>query len=153
RFLSAIFRSLGENCLAAEGRAATDDGTECEVTDVYITSMGKFLPGEPVDNDSMEEYLGRVGGKSSRVRARILKQNGIQTRHYAIDREQKTLYSNAQMAAKAVREAMGHGSIAASEIDFLAAATSQGDFPLPGFASSVHAELDIPACEIATLHG
>lgn len=123
------------------------------MTDVYITSMGKFLPGAPVDNDSMEDYLGRVDGKPSRVRARILKQNGIQTRHYAIDREQKTLFSNAQMAAHAVRQAMDRGATAASEIDFLAAATSQGDFPLPGFASSVHAELDIPSCEIATLHG
>ena len=67
----------------------------------YITSMGKFLPGEPVDNDSMEDYLGRIGGKPSRNRPRILQQNGIQTRYYAIDREQKTLFSNAEMAARA----------------------------------------------------
>jgi 3-oxoacyl-[acyl-carrier-protein] synthase III len=122
------------------------------MTEIYATSMGKFFPGEPIDNESMEDFLGRVDGKPSRVRARILKQNGIQTRHYAIDREQKTLFSNAQMAARAVSAALGRGSIA-SEVDFLAAATSQGDFPLPGFASSVHAELDIPPCEIATLHG
>jgi 3-oxoacyl-[acyl-carrier-protein] synthase-3 len=115
--------------------------------------MGKFLPGDPVDNDTMEEYLGLVGGRRSRVRQRILKQNGIETRHYAIDREQKTLFSNAEMAARAVQDALGHSSIALSDVDFLAAATSQGDFPLPGFASMVHAELGIPACEIATLHG
>ena len=60
----------------------------------YITSMGVFLPGEPVDNDSMEDYLGKIGGKPSRVRQRILKQNGIQTRYYAMDRHQKTLFSN-----------------------------------------------------------
>jgi 3-oxoacyl-[acyl-carrier-protein] synthase-3 len=35
----------------------------------------------------------------------------------------------------------------------LVAATSQGDLPLPGFASMVHGELDMPPCEIATLHG
>jgi len=119
----------------------------------YITSMGKFLPGEPVDNDSMEDYLGRIGGKPSRNRPRILQQNGIQTRYYAIDREQKTLFSNAEMAAHAVRDAVSRGSLDLAEVDFLAAATSQGDFPLPGFASTVHAELDMPACEIATLHG
>lgn len=119
----------------------------------FITSMGSFLPGEPVDNDSMEDYLGRIGGKPSRVRQRILKQNGIQTRHYAIDREQKTLYSNSQMAALAVRDALARGCVDPSEIDYLAAATAQGDFPLPGFASTVHAELDIPPCEIATFHG
>ena len=119
----------------------------------YITSMGKFLPGEPIDNDSMEEYLGRIGGKRSRVRARILKQNGIQTRHYAIDRQQNTLFSNAEMAARAVHDAIVRGALELDDIDFLAAATSQGDFPLPGFASMVHAELKAPTCEIATLHG
>ena len=120
----------------------------------FITSMGVFLPGEPVGNDAMEDYLGRIGGKPSRVRQRILKQNGIHTRYYAIDREQKTLFSNSEMAARAVRAAIDRGSFDIKEIDYLcAAATSQGDFPLPGFASTVHAELDIPPCEIATFHG
>ena len=119
----------------------------------YITSMGKFLPGDPVDNDSMEEYLGKIGGKPSRVRARILKQNGILTRHYAMDREQNSLFSNAEMAASAAQEAILQGGVNLRDIDFLAAATSQGDFPLPGFASMVHAELGLPSCEIATLHG
>ena len=67
----------------------------------FITAMGKFLPGEPVDNDTMEEYIGSIGGKPSRVRKRILKQNGIKTRHYAIDRQQNTIFSNAEMAALA----------------------------------------------------
>jgi 3-oxoacyl-[acyl-carrier-protein] synthase-3 len=119
----------------------------------YITSTGQFLPGDPIDNDAMEEYLGKIGGKASRVRARILKQNGIQTRHYAMDREQKTLFSNAEMAARAAQEAILSGALDLADIDFLAAATSQGDFPLPGFASMVHAELGAPPCEIATLHG
>lgn len=119
----------------------------------YITSLGKFLPGNPIDNESMEEFLGAVNGKLSRVRKRILKQNGIQARHYAIDRQQRTLFSNSAMAAHAVRSATERAGLALSEIDFLAAATSQGDLPLPGFASMVHGELKSPPCEIATLHG
>lgn len=119
----------------------------------FINSMGKFLPGEPVDNDTMEEYIGTIGGKASRARKRILKQNGIQTRYYAIDREQRTLFSNSEMAARAARQAIERSGLEMSEIDFLAAATSQGDFPLPGFASMVHGELKSPPCEIATLHG
>jgi 3-oxoacyl-[acyl-carrier-protein] synthase-3 len=119
----------------------------------FITSLGKFLPGEPVDNDSMEEFLGTIHGKVSRVRKRILKQNGIVSRYYAIDREQRTLYSSAGMAAQAARNAMERAGIDLGQIDFLAAATSQGDLPLPGFASMVHGELKSPPCEIATLHG
>ena len=61
----------------------------------YINSVSKYLPGDPVDNDSMEEFLGAIHGKPSRVRRKILRQNGIQTRHYAIDREQNTLVRGA----------------------------------------------------------
>jgi 3-oxoacyl-[acyl-carrier-protein] synthase-3 len=53
---------------------------------VYVTSTGAFLPGPPVDNTEIEHILGFVEGKPSRLKARILKSNGIQTRHYAIDR-------------------------------------------------------------------
>jgi 3-oxoacyl-[acyl-carrier-protein] synthase-3 len=64
------------------------------------------LPGEPIDNDQVEDYLGKVGGRSSRVKNRILKSNGIQQRYYALDRQQNTTYLNSQMAAAAVRDAL-----------------------------------------------
>src|SRR4029077_20825190 len=38
-------------------------------------------------------------------------------------------------------------------VDFLGAATTQGDLCVPGFASMLHAELGIPTCEIASLGG
>src|ERR1700689_3596412 len=101
----------------------------------------------------MEKYLGKINGKASRVRQRILRQNGIQSRHYAIDDQQKTLISNAGMAANAARNAIQRAGLDLDDIDFLAAATSQADLPLPGFGSMVHGELKSPACEIATLHG
>jgi 3-oxoacyl-[acyl-carrier-protein] synthase III len=123
------------------------------MTQAFITALGKFLPGNPIDNESMEEFLGAIGGKASRVRKRILRQNGILNRYYAIDQKQQTLFSNAEMAASAVRIAMERAGLDLDEMDFLAAATSQGDFPLPGFASMVHGELKSPPCEIATVHG
>ncbi|WP_242724482.1 hypothetical protein [Microcoleus vaginatus] len=43
----------------------------------YINRMGKFLPGEPINNDEMEEYLGKVASRPWRVRQRILNSNGI----------------------------------------------------------------------------
>ena len=119
----------------------------------YITALGRFLPGPPIDNDSMELYLGMIGNRPSRVRQRVLKQNGIERRHYAIDQQQKTLFSNAEMAARAACEAIQRAGLELSDVDFLAAATSQGDLPLPGFASMVHGELKCAPCEIATVHG
>src|SRR5688572_26464087 len=104
-------------------------------SDVYITALGKFLPGEPVSNEEMEDFLGRVHGRPSRARARVLKQNGIRTRHYAIDRQQRSLYRNSEMAARAVREALPRAGLSERDLDFLAAATTQGDVCVPGFAS------------------
>ncbi len=120
---------------------------------VYINALGKFLPGSPVSNDEMEEHLGFIGGKPSRLKSRILKQNGIKSRHYAIDREGNVMFRNYELAANAVREALKHSELSLKEIQYLAAATSQSDLLAPGFASMVHGDLQIPPCEIASLHG
>ncbi|MBM7565195.1 3-oxoacyl-[acyl-carrier-protein] synthase III C-terminal domain-containing protein [Paenibacillus sacheonensis] len=121
---------------------------------VYITSIGKFLPGAPIGNDAIEAYLGQIGGKSSKAMRRVLDQNKIRTRYYAIDTDQKSLYSNAEMAAHAIRDSLerNHDDLA-DRIDFLAVGTTQGDLLVPGFASMVHAETRLPAMEIATHHG
>lgn len=120
---------------------------------VYINALGKFLPGPPIPNEEIEDYLGRIHDKHSRARQRILKQNGILTRHYAIDRNQQSLYSNAEMAAHAIVDLYRKANLSPAQTDFLGVATSQGDYPLPGFASMVHGELKTPPCEIATFHG
>src|SRR5205814_1153764 len=95
--------------------------------DVYITGLGKFLPGEPVGNDQMEDHLGCINGKPSRARERILKQNGIRFRHYALDTQQRPLFRTSEMAAFAIRDAVEHSDHGLSEIDFIAAATTQAD--------------------------
>ena len=121
---------------------------------VFINSIGKFLPGEPIANDEMEDYLGKVNGRSSKVRHRILKSNGIQQRYYAIDRQQQTTYSNSQMAAIAIREAIANANLEPGAIDLLAAATSWSDLLVPGFGSMVHGELsELSPIEITSNQG
>lgn len=117
---------------------------------VYITSLGKFLPGNPVTNEKAEDYLGLIGGKNSRLKSRILKQNGIQTRHYALEPCGKVNYRNYELAANAVKDALSRSEIEGNKINFLAAATSQSDLLAPGFASMVHGASDLPSCEIAS---
>ncbi|EKQ71187.1 3-oxoacyl-(acyl-carrier-protein) synthase III [Leptolyngbyaceae cyanobacterium JSC-12] len=121
---------------------------------VFITSIGKFLPGEPVDNDHLETYLGKVNGRSSKVKRRILKSNGIQQRYYALDQNQQTTYLNSQMAANAVRDAIYQLDLDPSTIDLLCAGTSWADLLVPGFASMVHGELpELSPIEILTSMG
>lgn len=57
----------------------------------FINSIGKFLPGNPISNPEMEDYLGLVNDRPSKVKSRILKSNGIQQRYYALDKNQKRL--------------------------------------------------------------
>src|SRR5579883_117584 len=114
---------------------------ESHMHGVFINSIGKFLPGNPIANDEMEDYLGKVNGRPSKVRHRILKSNGIQQRYYAIDQQQQTTYSNSQMAANAVREAIENANLEPGAIDLLAAATSWSDLLVPGFGSMVHGAL------------
>ena len=122
------------------------------MSDVFITALGKFFPGPPIPNDQLEDYLGLIHGRPARAKARVLAQNGIQTRHYALDRQQRTNYRNSEMAANAVRDVLDRVTLDGA-VDFLGAATTQGDVCVPGFASMVHGELGFPACEIASLGG
>src|SRR3981189_2938497 len=69
----------------------------------YITATGSFLPGSPVPNEEIEEYIGTAGRSTSDLKAITLRHCGIKTRPYAIDKNQQTVISNAAMAAGAVR--------------------------------------------------
>lgn len=117
---------------------------------VYITSTGSFLPNSPISNEDMEDFLGRVNGKPSRVKDKILDQNGITTRYYAIDKNQNTTHSNANLAIEAAKSAIKNSPIRPSEIEMLSTGTTQGDLLVPGFSSMVHAGLDIDVCEVSS---
>jgi 3-oxoacyl-[acyl-carrier-protein] synthase III len=117
---------------------------------VYITSSGIFLPNQPISNDEMEIYLGKVHGRNSSAKDRILRQNGITTRYYALNRNQESTHSNSQMAALSVKQALSKSSLNPKNIELLAAGTTQGDLLVPGFASMVHAQLDFSNCELAS---
>ncbi|MDY7394543.1 beta-ketoacyl-ACP synthase III [Aureibaculum sp. 2210JD6-5] len=118
--------------------------------EVYITGIGAFLPNKPIDNNQMEDYLGVINGKKSAVKDRILKQNGIKTRHYALDKNQKSTHSNAELAANSIKLALEKSGVDAKAIELLSTGTTQGDLPVPGFASMVHALTDFDKCELAS---
>lgn len=117
--------------------------------DVYLTRTASFLPLEPVGNDEMENVLGMVGGKPSKARRLVLRNNGIQHRHYALDRKTGLpVMSNAHMAAEAVK-ALGE----TGKVDSLAAATSRPDQLMPGHGVMVHGELGWPRMEVVSMAG
>ncbi len=121
--------------------------------DVYVTATGAYFPGEAIDNDRIDDYIAPLNAMSPRIKRRILGENGIRTRHYALDTEGNSTHSTAQLAAAAVRDCIGGDASALSGIDLLAAASSCGDLILPGFANQVQAELGAPPLTTASHHG
>ena len=119
----------------------------------YITATGSFLPGDPVANDEIEDYIGKAGRSTSDLKDITLANCGIKTRHYAIDKKQQTVISNAAMAANAVRNAAERVGLGPNDVELLCAATTLPDLMAPGHASMVHGELGYGPLEIATLHG
>lgn len=118
-------------------------------TEVFITRSAAYLPLAPVSNDDMESVLGQVGGKPSRSRRIILRNNGIVSRHYALDRESgEPVMTNAQLAASAIR---GLGDT--GPIDCLATGTTTPDQLLPNHGVMVHGELGWPQLEVVSLAG
>lgn len=122
-------------------------------SNVYLHAAGMFLPGEPVDNDGMDAFVAPLNRISERIKRRILAENGIQTRHYAIDGEGRTVFSNAQMAAGAIEQTLAQSGRALSDVSFLSSGSSGGDSLMPGFASMIQGEMSAPPMETLSVHG
>ncbi len=121
--------------------------------EVFITRTASFLPLAPVGNDDMERVLGMTGSRPSRARKITLRNNGIKSRHYAIDPESGAVrYTNAQLAAEAVRRLEGDG-FTLDDLACLCTGTSIADQLMPSHGSMVHGELGRRNCEVVTTTG
>lgn len=120
--------------------------------DVFITRTAAYLPFAPVGNEDMEAVLGMVGHRPSRARRIILRNNGIQQRHYAIDRATgQPAMSHAELTARAIR---GLGELAEiGPVDCLATGTSKPDQLVPNHGVMVHGQLGWPQMQVVALAG
>jgi 3-oxoacyl-[acyl-carrier-protein] synthase-3 len=118
---------------------------------VYINDVAAFLPNAPVSNDAIEDVLGRIDGYPSRLKRTVLKNNGINSRYYAIDpKTGKMTHTNAQLAAEAVRRLKPYGEFTTDNIQCLCCGTTSPDLLLPGHGLMVQGELRLPPCEVIT---
>jgi 3-oxoacyl-[acyl-carrier-protein] synthase-3 len=120
---------------------------------VYLESAGYFMPGEPVSNERMDAYIAPLNRMSERIKRRILAENGIRERYYAIDAEGRTVHTNAQLAAGAIRHCLQQGAAEISRVSLLASGSSGGDALMPGFANMIQGELAAPPMETLSVHG
>lgn len=119
---------------------------------VYINRIAKFLPGKPVSNDEIEDYLGCVDGKKSRSKAIVLRNNKITTRYYSIDKNGKSTHSNAELAAEAIR-ALCTKDFKLDDIELLTCGTASPDQIIPAHGVMVHGLLKSRPVETITFSG
>ncbi|MDE6521913.1 MAG: StlD/DarB family beta-ketosynthase [Muribaculaceae bacterium] len=119
---------------------------------VYITNTSSFFPNEPIGNDEIETYLGKIGDKPSRVKPIILRQNGIKQRYYAIDENQNITHTNTDLAKEAIFKLLPEPS-EREKIQYLACGTSTPDQMLPSQASMIHGTAFKHPMEIVSFSG
>ncbi len=120
---------------------------------VYINRVGTFLPGEPVHNDEMEEYLGFVGGAiKSKSKPVILRNNKITTRYYALDKNGNSTHDNKQLTVEAIKNLVTD-DFKLEDIELLTCGTTTPDQLLPGHANMVHGALKARPIEAISFAG
>ena len=118
---------------------------------VYITKSAKFLPNEPISNEEMGEVLGILEG-SSKVKAIILRNNGILNRHYAIDKNGNITHSNAEVTYEAIKGLIDD-DFKMDDIELISVGTSSPDQNMPSHAAMVHGLMKSRPIEINSAAG
>ena len=121
--------------------------------DVYITNTSAVLPNEAVTNDEIENVLGMVHGKPSRVKRIVLKQNGIKERYYVLDpKTSQPTCTNAELTANTVKK-LFNSEEELNSIGCLTCGTTLADQLAPNHAVMVHGELKNTHCEVNAASG
>ncbi|MDO4881166.1 MAG: beta-ketoacyl-ACP synthase III [Capnocytophaga sp.] len=122
------------------------------MNEVYITKSGKYLPNAPIDNEQMENFLGKINDISSKARRIVIRNNGIQTRYYAIDENGEPTHTNAQLTAEAVNTLLSN-NFTIENVEVLSCGTSTPDCLLPSHAAMVQGKLGGKSLELNSSSG
>src|SRR5690348_7488452 len=100
---------------------------------VFINHVGAFLPGPAISNEHIDRYIEPLNHQSQKIKRRILKENGILSRHYALNENGESQFSTTQMAVKAIESCLQESRTPLADISLLCTGTSGPDAAIPGF--------------------
>ena len=120
--------------------------------EVYITKAGKYLPNEPVSNDEMESILGMINDTASKARRIVLRNNGITSRYYAINKAGTITHNNAELTNLAI-EQLYDENFTKNDVEVLSCGTSAGDNLFPSHAAMVHGLMKNHSVELNSSSG
>lgn len=106
--------------------------------EVYIIRTSTFLPNNPISNDEMEDYLGKINEQASKSRRIVLRNNKITNRFYALDKNGIPTHTNSEMAALSIRNLFTSRPEELKEVDLLSCSTSSPDQIMPSHGVMVH---------------
>ncbi len=107
----------------------------------FITATGSYLPGEPVANGRISDFLGSLDGEAS-VAQGVLAMNGIVQRHYAQDERQRPTEDVYDLASHAAQACLTE-VMPTKLITFLGVGTTYAPLAGPGVASITHHRLQV----------
>lgn len=105
---------------------------------VFINRTSVFFPNEPVSNDEMETYLGKINGQKSKSKGIVLRNNGIENRYYALNKEGKPTHTNAELVANAVQQLFEANPTDISNVELLCCGSGSPDQLVPSHGAMVH---------------
>jgi len=120
--------------------------------ETYITKVAKFLPNDPIENDEMEEYLGKIKGLRSKSKAIVLRNNGIKQRYYALDKQGNSTHTNLDLTVEAIKQLEGD-DFKLQDTELITCGSASPDYHMPGTANMVHGELGIKPIDAMTAQG
>lgn len=121
--------------------------------DIYLLTAGHYLPGEPINNQQIDAYVAPLDQYSRRIKQRVLGENGIQTRYYAIDQDGQTTMSHTDLACQSIQACLQQAQVSLQAIDVLIAASSGGDVSIPGLGNMIQGALHAPPMEVHSHQG
>ncbi len=109
--------------------------------EVYLTGFGIFLPGSPIKNEDIDNYLGVVSPELEKLKKVVLRSNGIKERFYALDSDGNPTHLSEDLAVSSAIAAITDANISPSDVDLIVAATTLGDLIVPAFGQQLHGKL------------
>lgn len=107
---------------------------------VSILATGSFLPGDPIDNATLERLCGTLP-------AEVLDNIQVRQRHWMIEPDTgRHTTGTSAMATTAARRALARADIDPAEIDLLVVSSASPEYQLPAAVTYVQEQLGLAHC-------